>query len=195
MSSEQPIALHTRAEENLRFIRNTMERAGTFTAVPGWGGVLMGGTALCATVLAHGRTPAAWLAIWLGEAVVGFVIAAVAVARKAKHAQALVFGTAGMRFWLGFAAPAVACAALTVALYQAGLTVLLPPLWMLLYGAAVVAGGSNSTRIVPLMGVAFMVLGICALWLPPSWHDAMLALSFGLLHIVFGYRIARKHGG
>ncbi len=195
MQSDQPIALHARAEENLRFIRSTMERAGTFTAVPGWGGVAMGATAAVAAWLAHGRGPREWLMIWLAEAAVGFVIAAVAVARKAKRAQSLVFGAAGMRFWLGFAAPAIACAALTGALYQAGMSRMLPALWMLLYGAAVIAGGSNSARIVPVMGAAFMVLGIAALWTPPSWNDVLLATSFGALHIAFGYRIARKHGG
>jgi hypothetical protein len=193
--AEPPIALHSRAEDNLRFIRSTMERAGTFTAVPGWGGVAMGVTAAATAALAHGRSEQQWLAIWLGEAAVAFVIAAVGVAHKARRAQVMVFGTAGRRFWLGFAAPAIACAALTVALYQAGLFALLPALWMLLYGAAVVAGGSNSTRVVPLMGAAFMVTGFAALWTPPSWNDVLLATSFGALHIAFGYRIARKHGG
>jgi hypothetical protein len=195
MSAEQPIALNERAEANLRFIRSTMERAGTFTAVPGWGGVMMGVTAAGAAALAHGRSPDVWLAIWLGEAALAFVIAAISVARKARRAQALVFGGAGRRFWLGFASPAIACAVLTIALYQEGLTDMLPALWMLLYGAAVIAGGSNSARIVPLMGAAFMVIGAAALWTPQSWNDVLLAASFGALHIVFGYRIARKHGG
>ncbi len=195
MQPDPTIALHERAQDNLRFIRSTMERAGSFTAVPGWGGVAMGVTALVAAGLAHGRSPDGWLLVWLAEGAVGFVIAAVSVRLKARRAQVLVFGAAGRRFWMGFAAPAVACALFTIVLYRTGGTSLLPSLWMLLYGAAVVAGGSNSARIVPLMGALFMVFGAVAMWTPPLWNDVMMAASFGVLHIVFGYRIARKHGG
>ena len=41
-------AINEYALDNLRFIRETLERAGPFTAVPGWGLTLMGVTALAA---------------------------------------------------------------------------------------------------------------------------------------------------
>ncbi len=59
-------ALDTHARDNLRFIRDTMERASAFTAVPGLGGVWMGLSALAAAGLSTlARTPREWLGVWL----------------------------------------------------------------------------------------------------------------------------------
>src|SRR5713226_8588677 len=83
-----PIALDDRARDNLRFIRDTMERAGSFTAVPGWGGVAMGLTALgAAAIAAQQRTPGAWLTTWLVEALVACFVASCAVARQSRAAE------------------------------------------------------------------------------------------------------------
>jgi len=89
-SSESP-ALHARAMDNLSFIRDTMERATAFTAVPGWGGVVMGVVALAAAALARGRPPGAWLVTWLGAAVVALAVGCWAMTRKARRAGTAVF--------------------------------------------------------------------------------------------------------
>jgi hypothetical protein len=189
-------ALHARAMDNLRFIRDTMERAGSFTAVPGWGGVAMGTTVLAAAPLAALQpTPARWLAVWIAEAIVAVAIATAAVARKARIGGTPMLAAPARKFVLSLSPPLVAGALLTVVLYRAGLATRLPGLWLLLYGTGVVAGGAFSVRIVPVMGLCFMLIGACALFGPVAWGDWCMAAGFGALHVVFGLFIARRYGG
>jgi|SRR5882672_1738089 len=192
----EPIALHEKAADNLSFIRDTMERSATFTGVPGWGGVAMGGTALVAAFLAH-QQPFGdrWLMVWLGEAAVGALIGAAAMFWKASTAGVPLSSGPGRRFALSYAPPVLVGAVLTIALFRSGLTTLLPGVWLLLYGTGVVTGGAFSVRTVPVMGACFMLLGTAALFAPISWGDALMALGFGGLHIVFGLAIAWRHGG
>ncbi len=191
-----PRALQDRASEDLRFIRRTMESASAFTAVPGWGGVLMGATALLAAFAAS-RMPTVelWLTIWFGECALAVLIGGREMVRKAAAAGMPLLTGPGRRFLLGLCPPLLAGVPLTVAFYRADLIHLLPALWLLLYGAATVTGGAFSVRIVPLMGLGFMTVGTFAVFTPPSWGDAILAFGFGVLHIVFGWIIARRYGG
>lgn len=195
-SSPDPIPLHDRALEDLTFIRDTMARAGTVTSVPGWGGVAMGVTALGASWIASRQASGAeWLAVWLAEAVLALGIGGVAMVRKADAARTPLLNRAGKLFVRAFVPPILAGAVLTPVFYQAGLTTRLPGLWMLLYGAAVTVAGSTSVRVVPLLGMSFMVGGVLAFLLPPGAGDYLMALSFGGLQIGFGILIARKYGG
>lgn len=192
----EPIALGDRAMDDLRFIRKTMERGAAFTAVPGWGGVGMGVTALAAAVVASRQaTTDGWLLVWSLEALLAVALGAVAMQRKARRAKLPVLSGAGRKFLLSFLPPALAGVALTWALWQAGATTLLPGAWLLLYGAAVVTAGTFSVRVVPVMGVCFMVLGVAALLAGPRAGDLWMAIGFGGLHIAFGTNIARRHGG
>ncbi|MBW3534604.1 MAG: hypothetical protein KY453_05215 [Gemmatimonadetes bacterium] len=193
---EEPTALHDRAMENLRFIRETMERSASFTAVSGWAGVAMGAVALTAAAVARlQEDPVAWLAVWLVAAGVSFAVAVGGMAVKSRSVGTPLFSGPGRKFASSFAPPIVVGGLLTLALFLSGEIRLLPGTWLLLYGAAVVTGGAHSVRVVPVMGMAFMLTGALALLAPPAWADAVMALGFGLLHVVFGLVIARKHGG
>jgi hypothetical protein len=195
-SEEAPAALHDRAMANLSYIRSAMERAGAFTAVPGWGGVAMGLSALAAAALAARQDSAErWLNVWLAEAVVGTLLGVVAMRLKARRLGAQVLGRQGRRFFLSYAPPIVVGALLTVVLYRGGLASALPGTWLLCYGTGVVTGGAFSVRIVPLMGLCFMALGAVALAVTPQAGNVLLAAGFGGLHIGFGIAIARRHGG
>lgn len=194
--SSQPAALSDRAIENLSFIRSTMERATEFTAVPGWGGMAMGLSAVAAAFLAA-RQPdrSAWLAVWLTEGALGAVLGIAGIVWKARRTGLPLTSRPARRFLLSFAPPLAVGAALTAVLWRGGLAAHLPGLWLLSYGAAVVTGGAFSVRVVPVMGLGFMALGLVALAVSPEWGNALLAIGFGGLHLAFGWVIARRHGG
>ncbi len=187
--------LHTRAMDNLRFIRKTMESATAFTAVSGWGVVSVGVTAVFAALLAHGASPDRWILIWLGEAMLSFAIAGSATVRKARASKQPLFALPGRRFALSFAPPMLVGGLLTVVLQRAGLYDAIPGAWLLLYGTGIVTGGAFSVRVVPVMGLCFMAEGAVALFAPLAWRDWLMAGGFGLLHILFGFIIARRYGG
>ena len=194
--AQEPIALDDRARDNLRFIRETMERAGSFTAVPGWGGVAMGITALgAAAVATRQSSPMAWLATWAAEALLAVGIAGWTSLGKARAAGMPLLSGPGRKVVFSFSPPMLVGAVLTIVLYRAGLLGVIPGMWLLIYGAGVITGGTFSIRIIPLMGLCFMVLGAVALFSPASWGNAFLAAGFGGLHIVFGAVIARNYGG
>jgi hypothetical protein len=191
-----PPALHERAMDNLRFIRETMERAASFTAVPGWGGVVMGATALAAAVVASRQASRdAWLAVWIGEAVVAAGVGTVAMVMKSRRASVPLLSKPGKKFALSLSPPILAAVLLTAVLYRAGLAGALPGTWLLLYGTGVVTGGAYSVRVVPVMGACFMVVGAVALFAPAEWGNGLMAVGFGGLQIVFGFIIARRYGG
>ncbi|PYS81307.1 MAG: hypothetical protein DMF70_09525 [Acidobacteria bacterium] len=176
---EEPPALHDRAMDNLRYIRETMERASSFTAVPGWGQVAIGVTALVATyVAAHQATARGWLGTWLAEAIISLLIAGWLMDRKARASGTPLLSGPGRKVAFSLSPPMIVGALLTVVLFRAGLTGAIPGMWLLLYGTGVVTGGSAA--------------GIFA---PAAWGNWLMAAGFGGVHIVFGTIIARKHGG
>ena len=184
------------AEDNLQFIRRTMERSSTFTAVPGLGGAAMGAIGLASAILSA-RQPSVerWLLVWLVAAAVAVGIGVTSMWRKAARSGAPLAGAVGRRFAMSLAAPLVAGAALTGGVWMNGDRALIPAVWLLLYGTGVVAGGVFSVAAVRLLGVAFMALGVAALVAPPAWGNVWLGIGFGGLQVGFGLYIAWRHGG
>jgi hypothetical protein len=193
---DQPPALHDRAIDNLSFIRQAMERAGSFTAVSGSGIVAIGLIAFISAFVASQQTSAnAWLAVWLTAAAAAVVIELSLTARKARALGLPIDSGPGRKFALAFTPTLMAGAILTAALTPAAPRDLLVGTWLLLYGAGVTAGGALSVPVVPVMGVSFMLAGVVALMLPPELANWMMLAGFGALHVVFGFLIARRYGG
>ena len=191
MATPEPLAL-----EHLEVIRQTMERTATFTAVSGWGYSAMGATALVAFAIGL-RQPSteAWLAVWLAEALVAVTLALVAMHWKASRLGTPMLSIPGRRLFVGLLPALFAGAVMTVALVRSGDVGQIPGVWLLLYGVAVMQAGAFSVRAVPVMGAVFVLAGAIALPLPWGWANAMLAVGFGMVHIVFGAYIVKRHGG
>jgi hypothetical protein len=196
LEERRPADLHDHALDHIRYIRSAMERAGVFTAVPGWGQVVVGATALAAAFFAS-REPSVqgWFTVWIVEALAAVTIGVAAMAHKSRMAGMPPLGVSARRFAMSFSLPIMAGAVITAALYRAGRADLLPGVWLLLYGTAFAAGGAFSVGIVRALGFCFMAVGGAALFTPASWGNAWMAFAFGGLHIGFGIAIARKHGG
>ena len=182
--------------DNLQFIRDTMEQAAAFTAVSGLGMVAVGVLGLAAAPIGHavrGDAPR-WLTVWLATAASALVLSALTTIRKARRAQASLLSGPGRKLLFAFAPPMAVGALLTVVLYQHGMTALLPGVWLLLYGTAVVTGGAFSVRIVPALGLTLIALGALALFAPSVAGDWFMGAGFGAAHVLFGALIARRHG-
>ena len=192
----EPRTIQSHAIDELRYIRDTMARAGRFSAIPGWGGIVMGGTAIAAAALSGPPAQSRrWLAVWLAELALAVVIALVTIARKARRSDAPLMATPTRQFARVMLPPLFAGAILTAVFAANGLTARLPGCWLLLYGTSAATGGTLSVRVVPIMGVLFMALSVAAFLAPAAWGNVFMAAGFGGLHIIFGAIIARNHGG
>jgi hypothetical protein len=191
-----PPELQARAMDNLRFIRETMEAAGTFTAVSGWGQVVIGLTAIpAALIAAQFRDRPEWVLVWAAEAFLALFISVWFMYDKARSASLPLLSGSARKLLFSFSPVVAVGMVVTVFLMRREMFGLLPGMWMLLYGTAVVAAGAFSVRIVPVMGAAFIVVGGTALFAPVAWSTWLMIAGFGLLHILFGFVIARRHGG
>src|SRR5437667_10665812 len=180
-----PVSIGDRAIDNLQFIRETMERSVHFTAVPGYGGILMGMTAIAAAYIASTQPLAqGWLITWLTEVFLAFSIGVLAMWQKSRIVGTPLLSGPAKKFAMCFAPPLICGVAITPGLWRYEHHDVMAPVCMLCYGAAVVCGGAFSVRVVPIMGWCFIAFGSVAFALPAHYGNLLMALSFGGLHII-----------
>jgi len=195
-SQPEPPALHDRAMDNLRYIRETMELATAFTGISGWGEIAIGVTALIASAIAAQQaTFNSWLAVWIAEGLISLLIAGWSMDRKSRAIEMPLGSGPGRKAVFSLTPPLIAGGLLTIMLVKAGETSAIPGVWLLLYGTGVITGGMYSVRVVPIMGICLMALGALSLFSPPAYANWFMAAGFGGLHLVFGAIIVRKYGG
>jgi len=198
MRSNNTIAMDSHALGTLNYIRASIDAAGAF-AVPGTAGIAMGVVGLAAAGVAS--IPALsryWLLIWLVSATVAAGLGVVLVARHSSGVGLALYRGPARRFVLCLCPALLAGGVLTAVLCQAGEARLVPGVWLLLYGCAVLSAALMTApammRLIGTMGALFVVCGALAFGVSPHWHNVILGGSFGFLHLVFGHLIGRING-
>jgi hypothetical protein len=183
------VTLEAHALGTLRYIRASIDAA-RLLAVPGSAGVAMGSLGLLAAVLAAQPALASrWLDIWLGAAIAAFLAGGALLIHQAVRAGSALYRGPARRFLLCLCPPLAAGAVITLALWRHGALDMIPGVWLLLYGCGVAAASTQTIRLVGVMGLAFTVLGVGALALPPAFGNLFLGAGFGGLHLAFGILI------
>jgi len=195
------------ARENLRVIRQTMERSTRYSTLSGLSGVLIGlaaigGVAVSDAMLARARAAhplARTDYLHLGPVWLVVLLLAVAIEfgcnkRRAALVGKRVASPLGAHIVLAALPAFTAAPLLTWFFYQHGLAPLVWGVWMLCYGLAICAVGLFSVKPVSYLGAAFVLAGAVTLLLPARDDLPMMALAFGGFHIVYGVLMARKHG-
>lgn len=194
------------ARENLRVIRQTMERSTKYSTLSGLSGVLIGLVAIAgvvATQITLAQTPALrdstagalYLAgIWLPALALAVTIEFLCNKRRASRVGKHLFSHLGAHILVAAAPAFLAGAVLTLFFSLHHLLFYIWGVWMLCYGAAICAVGLFSVRPVSVLGAAFVVAGALTFLLPVSAQLTMMAVTFGGFHIFYGILMARRHG-
>lgn len=192
------------ARENLRVIRQTMDRSTKYSTLSGLSGVLIGLVAIAGVAATHWLIPTPGAGIYqhagrLAALWVGVLLAAVAIdfgcnKRRAAGVGKHVVSPLGAHIVLAALPAFFAAGVLTLFFYQHQLLPFVWGVWMLCYGLAICAVGLFSVKPVTILGAAFVLAGAVTLLLPMNYHLYMMAATFGGLHILYGILMARRHG-
>lgn len=189
------------AHENLRVIRDLMERSTRYSTFSGLSGVLAGTASIVGCLITHaliGRAGAESYAPFLltWSLVIVFAIGAdyVWMKRRAKRVGKRIVSPLGKQMLIASAPGLGTGALLTLFFLQHNLMAHIYPVWMLCYGAAVAAVGLFSQKEVSRLGMAFVLAGAATLFLPVAYGLPAMGLAFGGFHILYGVWMAGKDG-
>lgn len=197
------------ALDRIAEIQRVMERATRYTLLPGGAAIVGGLMVLAGCALSWWMVrsldfaamlqlsvagQAGFCLLWFVIGVAGIVLEAVLTARAARR-EGLSTGGRSTRLALVSLSPSVLVAMLLT------YTFLIPieprpeevqyivPVWMMLYGVGVCSVGQFSIRAPRLLGSAFIAAGALALLFFRDCGLVAAALSFGLLHVLFGLHV------
>ena len=198
------------AEEHLRVIRQAMERSTKHSTLSGLSGVVVGliallGCVLTLTLVREADWPLSrylFVLVWGGVFVLSVLADAVCTKRRAarvgKTARSHLRRQLALAAALGFLTTLVFWAFYVLDGGPAsGGYLHLYGIWMVCYAISLLGVGMFSVREVNALGWAFLAAGAATLLFPAGWFltsTAMMALTFGGLHIFYGVWMGSKYG-
>jgi hypothetical protein len=175
----------------------------------GWGPATVALTGLMAAAAALAQaawlpapaaTPAGWLALWIGTAVLGIAVTAAETVTRSRRLHSRLademIHTAAMQFLPA----AVAGALLPVVLARAAPDVLwmLPGLWQVVFGLGLFAASRALPRAVAAVGAWYLVCGLVVLAVAAeerAFAAWTMGVPFGIGQLLFAAVIHRALGG
>jgi hypothetical protein len=186
------VMIDSHAAATLRYIRSSMEAAGTL-AIPASAAITVGAIGLAAAAIsATGALHTAWLPIWLSAAVLAGAAGGYLLVRRSALRGFALLGAPLRKFLLCLLPGLFLGAVLTLLEYRAGASGLLPGLWLLCYGCTLISTSALTGRPLAILGGLFAACGLTALALPPEAQNLMLGGGFGALHVLFGVLVDRE---
>ena len=185
------VALDTHALGTLQYIRSSIDAAGLL-AVPGSAGIAMGAVGVLAALLVSLKALTVyWLQVWLVAGLVAIAFGTALMVHQVMRRGTALYRGPLRKFLMCLCPPLLVGAVLTWQLWLRGDFALIPGIWLLMYGCAVMAASTLTRRALAVMGALLALLGIIALEVPVNLQNAVLGLGFGGLHLLFGVLIGR----
>ena len=195
------------ARENLRVIRQTMDRSTKYSTLSGLSGVLIGIVAIIGVLITYKIHTREWFsvhstvspiaavaAVWGSAMVLAIAIEFLANKRRAARVGKHLASRLGAHIIIAAIPGFLAGGVLTCFFALHGLIYYVWGIWMICYGLAICAVGLFSVRPVSMLGASFVTAGAITLLLPLGYHLPMMAVTFGGFHIIYGIAMARRHG-
>jgi predicted lysophospholipase L1 biosynthesis ABC-type transport system permease subunit len=200
--------------QDLKEIRQMMERSTKFLSLSGLSGISAGVIALVASFIAWQMRPESvaevvydgsqykpllngdyiWSLVYLGLATIVLALAAgfFFTWRKAKKKQSPMWNKTSRRLLVSLCIPMVAGAFVIVSLLINEVYWIIPELTLVFYGLTLVNAAQHTYRDVFYLGISELAVGVIALFIS-GYSLLFWALGFGILHIIYGVSMHLKY--
>lgn len=196
--------------EDLKEIKDIMNRSSRFISLSGLSGVSAGIMALAGAyfayqtifkeqdLLTYGRVELSFegithlLLIAIGTLILSAGTAIFFTTRKTKKRNQAIWDLHSKRLLINLLIPLITGGLLCLMLLLKGFAGLIPPLTLIFYGLALVNGSKYTLHEIRSLGVIEIVLGLIAVQFI-DYGLFIWAFGFGVLHIVYGLFIQWKY--
>lgn len=194
--------------EDLKDIKDMMNKSSKFISLSGWSGISIGILALLASLIAYQRILSykdisVYNTGW-GLAnelfVIGFITLFVSLFmgiiftyQKSKRLGQKIWNQQTKNLLWNLFIPLVIGGALCLSLFNQGLFIYIAPLTLIFYGLALINASKYTFTEIRSLGITNCVLGLLGINFV-GYGLLLWSIGFGILHIIYGILMKVKHG-